>query len=232
MAEIKQYGTMVGTIPFIFYYRNIRAERGMMKDLCRQEAYLKRYEQLFGKQEWNDACVDIGSNIGITATIYNRLCNFNLVVCYEPVVETFNMLNKNLQANNCDNIEVNNAAVLASNGEVEVSFNKSSFASASLYRDFKWREKVKAVSINDIIKDKKVGLLKIDCEGAEQDILTGISDYSPIKRMVIEFHPKLSNWSANRYSQIKDSLSKIFDLREEIDKLGNIMVYARAKSLP
>jgi FkbM family methyltransferase len=48
-------------------------------------------------------------------------------------------------------------------------------------------EEVVTISFEDLVKDKEVGLLKIDCEGAEFDFLYN-KDLSKVKYIVGEFH--------------------------------------------
>ena len=48
-------------------------------------------------------------------------------------------------------------------------------------------EEVVTISFEDLIKDREVGLLKIDCEGAEFDFLYN-KDLSKVKYIVGEFH--------------------------------------------
>ena len=53
-----------------------------------------------------------------------------------------------------------------------------------------WRgewEEVSTISLEDLVKDREVGLLKIDCEGAEYDFLMN-KELSTIKYIVGEFH--------------------------------------------
>ena len=48
-------------------------------------------------------------------------------------------------------------------------------------------EEVETISFEDFIGDKEIGLLKIDCEGAEYEFLMG-ADVSNIKYIVMELH--------------------------------------------
>ena len=69
-------------------------------------------------------------------------------------------------------------------------------------------EEVIAISFEDVTKGREIGLIKIDCEGAEYDFLMG-TDLSKIKYIVGEFHnflggvkqKKLMTWIENTHTE-------------------------------
>ena len=83
----------------------------------------------------------------------------------------------------------------------------------------------KEITINEILKDKKKVLLKVDIEGAEYEILKDIKkNYKKINFLIIEFHSIKKNLKEiNKFiSQIKDL--KIIHIHgnnvHKIDKYG------------
>lgn len=76
-------------------------------------------------------------------------------------------------------------------------------------------EEVITLSLEDVVKDREVGLLKIDCEGAEYDFLYG-KDLSNIKYITGEFHNFLF-----RTDNGKDLLTWIETTHDEIYSDGN-----------
>jgi len=133
---------------------------------------------------------DIGANIGLHSIILDK-CGFK-VHSYEPDLQHFNILEKNLRLNNCSNVKVYNCAVSNKEGEVEFirilgnttgSHLAGSKPDSYLYGDMK-RFSVKVNPINPIIA--WADLLKIDAEGHEKEILlaTSASDWKSTDALV------------------------------------------------
>ena len=78
-------------------------------------------------------------------------------------------------------------------------------------------EEVVTLSFEDLVKDKEVGLLKIDCEGAEYDFLIG-ADLSKVKYIVGEFHNFLGGVKQMElFTHIKDTHMEIYSDGNGVD---------------
>ena len=75
-------------------------------------------------------------------------------------------------------------------------------------------EEVVTISLEDLQKDREIGLLKIDCEGAEYDFLIG-KDLSKIKYIVMELHNFLGGVKQ------KQLMTHIENTHKEIHSEGN-----------
>lgn len=142
----------------------------------------------------NTAVIDIGANIGAFSLLAAKL-GATKVVAVEPVKSTHDMLLNNIKQSGFNNIiSVKNLVSNYSGREFNISLNvnnghNSMFTTANDY------ETVTTVTLADLLT--LVGndeiLLKIDCEGAEYDIIldASIRDMQRVRRIVIEVHADL-----------------------------------------
>lgn len=161
--------------------------------------WLKSYTRHL-KNVRNDAVViDIGAHIGtfslFAATKYPR----SHVYSFEPSPENFALLNKNIETNNlAKRITSFNIAVTDGKKKtVTLNFHPSNFGMHSVIFDYDLGEKgerheVKAISLEKIFYENKIKMcqiLKLDCEGAEYEILfsTPKKILVKIKNIVMEY---------------------------------------------
>ena len=99
--------------------------------------------------------------------------------------------------NNLKALEVIQKAVASTSNEIEIGYNESldfSVGASMLNRQASDKTiKVPALSLDEVLKTYHVDvceLLKVDCEGAEYDILLNTSKgtYARINHVVIELH--------------------------------------------
>jgi len=106
---------------------------------------------------------------------------------YEPSILNFNRLVENLSLNKLTS-EVHQMAVTKDGRNVKISSDINNSGGNNIYQNN--GKMVKSVSINEIIeKHGFIDLLKIDCEGAEFEILEN-ADLSKIGSIRGEFHGK------------------------------------------
>lgn len=139
--------------------------------------------------------IDIGANFG-AFSVYATHFNKNIkVLSYEPSKTTFKQLQENIKLNQLENrIIPFRLAVGGKKRSVRLYKTKMSGLS-SIYctRGETEYEIVKATTLSEIIKKNKIGkcdFLKIDCEGAEYEILAGCPKniYEKINCISLEFH--------------------------------------------
>ncbi|HSR40112.1 MAG TPA: FkbM family methyltransferase [Phnomibacter sp.] len=144
--------------------------------------------------------LDIGANIGMFSTwIANHFPN-QPIVAYEPLPGNVEYLRRNLLSPKSvfTNCVVAEKAVTGKRAESVTFFcNKekpqsdSASAIQGFYNNYDSIE-VPAISLSEIISQtaNRIGLIKIDCEGSEYDILynTPASDFAKVDTMIIETH--------------------------------------------
>lgn len=123
--------------------------------------------------------VDIGANIGYYSLAAAKLVgNKGLVYAVEPEINNYNLLLKNIEVNNYKNIIPVNKAVSDKDGYCELyidnyNYGGHSFAKDNILYGETHSKKVETITLDTLLKDKKVDILKIDVQGAEGLIIKG-----------------------------------------------------------
>ncbi len=142
----------------------------------------------------NDIVIDVGAHIGIF-TIFAAHCAKNgKIYAFEPVKENFQLMKKNLSLNRKKNVFAFNRAVSNSEGNVNLYVskerNRGQNSFIKLADNYETRI-VDKMNFKKIIKTlPRVDFLKMDCEGAEYDILFSLSknEMKKIKKISMEYH--------------------------------------------
>jgi FkbM family methyltransferase len=142
--------------------------------------------------------LDIGSNIGTSILFFHERFPGARIYGFEPHPETFRILEKNVGG--IPSIEVFNYALGAVNAEVSVPFDGADFSRFTLAKISRgdWSGPLSPTAClvkhaGEVVRNlglAKVDLIKIDCEGAESDVLTSLPPdlLSQCKWIVGEMH--------------------------------------------
>lgn len=139
--------------------------------------------------------IDIGANIG-AFTVFAALNNRNShLYSFEPSKTTFQLLQKNIKVNGLDkNVTAVQKAVWNKNSIIKLyNPGPSGLRSAFQTRHETSYEKVKTITLAEIFSHYKIKhchLLKLDCEGAEYEILSSTPKqiFAKIDQLDLEFH--------------------------------------------
>lgn len=140
--------------------------------------------------------VDIGANIGVY-TLYAAACGAALIHSFEPNSEAFRLLSRNVRENGLGNVVRTHRTAVAGANFGTVKFPKiSSMYNAIIDDDADQEyEYVSSVSLEEVAmrissENPRIDLLKMDCEGAEYDILpaTGPEVFRKIGEIRLEYH--------------------------------------------
>lgn len=160
----------------------------------------------YGKVDDNYITIDIGANIG-AYSIFAAEAKNTIVYAYEPEANNFRFLEDNIKSNNLKkSILPFNLAVCAKKGK-RVLFLGTSF-SHSIYKINNPTGKniecphVDCVSLQDIFQSNGINncdILKLDCEGAEFEILYNFPEefFKKIKNIRMEYHNHKNKKSYN-----------------------------------
>ena len=140
----------------------------------------------------NDTVIDIGAHIGLFSLLVSQLCKTGKILSFEPVSENFDLLVSNLKLNHIKNILPFNMAVSKNSGRLDLFLNNDQSAH-SIFSKSSESISVESTSLQKIFEENKISsckLLKLDCEGAEYEIIDSLpSEYlDKIQNMVIEYH--------------------------------------------
>lgn len=124
--------------------------------------------------------VDVGANTGTASAYFRSIWPEAQIYAIEPAEINFRVLKKN--AESFGKMEPIKAALGDHDGVVHLVGSKKDNASLSLKFDHKnpdYSEEVPLRSLKSIMEEHQIGrinLLKLDCEGAEHDIIKSLSD--------------------------------------------------------
>jgi FkbM family methyltransferase len=143
-------------------YRLNRGDLQALREVIFEESYRPAQAPEGG------VLLDLGANIGLTSLWLWKRFGFSKVIAIEPDDDNLAMLRENFRLNGVPGTVVK--------GLVGPAGSTALFAAhdhAVLGRVGTEGAVVDVVDLNRLLKDERVGLVKIDIEGAEQDLVSG-----------------------------------------------------------
>ena len=161
-----------------------RLNRGDLQAL-REVMYLESYRP--AQAPGGGVLLDLGANIGLTSLWLWKRFGFTKVIAIEPDDDNLEIIRENFRLNGVPGtvlkgvvgpggstalFQANTHAVLGSVGTTGVA--------------------VDVVDLNRLLRNENVGLVKIDIEGAEQDLVSGnLGWLDHVHAIIAELHPTL-----------------------------------------
>lgn len=180
------YGTLPGTVAVVF----IRKEYGDFSGFR--------------------SIVDIGANMGAFSLYASLACPKAKIFCYEPEANNFIALKRNIKSNNLEGrVFAYERAVAVENGVRKIYRSESpihTMVSTKVAQNF---QKVTCTTLPDIFAENRlehIDLMKMNCEGAEYEILKGC-DHGTFRK-ICNFRLEYHNLDKNNNSQILLSILK------------------------
>lgn len=146
----------------------------------------------------NSTIIDIGANAGFFTLFATSRYTNSSVLAYEPIPSNFTQCQRNRELNaDCD-IKCFQKAVAGCSGTVEIMFDPddSFTTNATIFQKPHKHNKVirvPSIGLSDIFREHSINrcnLLKMDCEGAEYDIIYNcpLDCLSRINQIAMEVH--------------------------------------------
>jgi FkbM family methyltransferase len=155
--------------------------------------------------------LDIGAHIGFFS-IYASVINPNVqIMAFEPDERNFLLLKENLKLNHIKNVTVKNVAVWGNLGTHDLFLSEDSHNNSLcefLPNKSGLTKSVNTTTLEKILThNKKCDLVKMDCEGSEEEILknTNNSTFDKIENFYLEYHDYLG-------TNLKENLKKVFNM--------------------
>lgn len=216
----------------IFYLPNFKVD-SIQSEIKRKRDYFEIDNLIFVCHQWKNGIIserikteivlDIGANIGNHTLYYINECNAKCVYAFEPVSSIFKILKKNIMLNHLeDRVTLYNIAAGSSLTNASIShYDEKNIGGTTIQEKTNGEIKVFPIDILKIYK--RIGLIKIDVEGFEIDVLKGIKEtimrnmpfimieirdvhfkeanklLSTLGYDFIEIHPKIEWWDYNDY---------------------------------
>ncbi len=162
--------------------------------------------------------IDAGSNIGISAMFFKSHYPNANIICFEADNNAFTMLEKNIHQNALKNVTAIHAALSSQEGEIEfygqIDTDSPDARGNSILPEWGCQRasnqsiKVKAERLSTYL-NQPVNCLKIDIEGAEQQVLEeSFRQLHWVENIILEIHSAEGIQSVNDYDKIMDLLKK------------------------
>lgn len=150
-----------------------------------------------------DVVIDIGAHVGVVSCYLAKKHPYIKVYAYEPNPDNYARLMRNLEKNHIYNVTAFNLAVAGTGNVFLLTPNTFNSGASSGYVGSPKDGIIRAecVSLDSILNTNRIThckLLKLDCEGAEYDIIKAASPYTlrKIDNLRGEFHTNkhLATW--------------------------------------
>lgn len=141
-------------------------------------SYEESWIKIIAKLTKDKVFIDIGANIGIySLSLFKEA---RQIYAFEPENETYNRLVNNLKINNIRNIKTYKKAVTEKDvSNLTLYINRENMGLSSLKIHYaEGKQLIQATNLDSFIKEnriKNIGVVKIDVEGSELDVLLGAS---------------------------------------------------------
>ncbi|MDP7069579.1 MAG: FkbM family methyltransferase [Candidatus Peribacteraceae bacterium] len=169
-----------------------------------------------------DTFIDAGANIGVMSLHASmHVGSTGSVYSFEPVSETYDILQKNITLNECENINAVNVALGEYEGEAMMyKPNRSQASMIKQSEKYKEVQTATVKTLDQFIQEEgitKVRMLKIDVEGWELEVMKGASNLlnsSELPILIVE------------YSSIRQlQRGRVFDIYKHILSLGTYRIF-------
>lgn len=135
--------------------------------------------------------VDVGAAFGdFVLWIKNQFPNCR-VIAFEPFAVSFRRIEEHVRLNDLKDVQVYEHAI-GSPGTATLFSSEYGPVGASIKQisSIVASEKIEVLGLDQFLKNTEVDLLKIDCEGAELEVLESLNpaNFSRIKRIALEYH--------------------------------------------
>lgn len=195
-----------------FKYRPETTDWGIIKEAC------GGLNTAFFDVKPGELWFDIGAHIG-SFTCY-AASKGAIVSSFEPIPDSFALLQQNVTMNRLDRyVKTHNVAITNKLGEIELFIDDNNYGNCSKYsRGLSKTLKVKTIPASSLNLFDDF-CIKLDTEGCEYDILSGI-DLNKVTKLVLENHYWLQ--PKEQTIEIIDWLHTYFNHTEEY---GGYMLY-------
>lgn len=180
------------------------------------EPYMVKTLEKFLKP--GDVFIDLAANEGYFTVIASHLVGeTGKVIAIEPQQRLQNIITKNIQLNNCSNVNILPLAISNKVSTMELHLTSLlNNGATSLYRPTKYplpKEKVKTTTLSNVFETEEIKyckLIKIDIEGGEYEAILGSIDdifaKNKIEAIALELHPKILSQRGLSPNQIISNL--------------------------
>jgi FkbM family methyltransferase len=158
----------------------------------------------------NDVVIDVGAHIGLFTIYASQFCTNGKIYSFEPFVNNYELLLENIKLNNLDNVKSFNQAISNSNESIKLFLNDDE-SGHSIFSQSSKSIIVDSISLQKFFDENQIkhcNFLKLDCEGAEYEIIKNLplEYFQKIDKLVIEYH--MADLHPELLIELKETLSQ------------------------
>lgn len=156
--------------------------------------------------------IDIGANTGLFTLRMKELYPKATLLCYEPFTSNFEQLSENIKLSRLEDVKLINKGVGGSSRLEKLYINKNNLGGHSLFELEARSNEFVTIDIQAIaelikgLSNRRIHLIKMDCEGAEYEIIKALDVDLVSEVEIILF----------------ESTESVYDLSELLDHLRSI----------
>ncbi len=213
---------------------------GIIHEVCVRDDYLGHPFLSLVTPDPGDAIIDIGGHIGSfaihAATRYPTL----KVHSFEPVPANYALLSENLRLNGLtERVSASNVAVASGGGDRTIFASAANSGMNSFFPlagDGATRLTVPTIRLNEYLSKRSIGgifVLKLDCEGAEYEILYQC-DPAALQRtklILLEYHTIHTDVGSNPEAMCVFLAGQGFIVEQSVAPVGSMIYAIRAECL-
>ncbi len=141
--------------------------------------------------------LDVGAHIGVFTLYARALCPLARIHALEPEEDNFALLRRNVAANRLENVKLHQVALAGTTGRGRLLLEADSInhrlARGADETGAAGERSVAVSRLGDFLDNSRipeVGLLKMDIEGGEYDVLGSLTeaDFSKLRSIFLEYH--------------------------------------------
>ena len=175
--------------------------------------------------------VDVGGNVGLYTVMASKLLGKNgRVISIEPDPDIFKVLEQNVKNNSCQNVELKNIAAWNKQEKLKLykpKFGVDTVGNSLVQNSHDYYFEVNAMSLDDVLDDPDIVLIKVDVEGAEPQVWKGLHKTLSCNDSIHLVFEALEDEELKKSTDILDQYNfkyeKLFD--------GNYHAYKNNKTL-
>ena len=208
-----------------------------------REVFL-RNQFYFESRKKDPLILSCGSNIGLEVIYFKWLYPKATIICFEPDLTTFRLLQKNIKENNLDKVYLYNKALSDRSEKISFYIDNShpGWLTMSTIKSRMPKDKIiiQAEPLSKYINKKVVDFLAMDIEGSEGKVFEELKKskkISLIKKMLIEYHHNINKAKLSDFLRILEingfdyRLSSVSESLNKENTCQDILIYAQNRLL-
>ncbi|MGE9289829.1 MAG: FkbM family methyltransferase [Puniceicoccales bacterium] len=133
--------------------------------------------------------IDLGANIGVADVFWKMRFPQARILAVEADPQIVHYLEENLRKNRCEGVEVIQKAVWSHSDGIYFQSEGADSGAVTLEATSGDVLKIPTITLTELCGDEVVDLLKVDIEGAEEEVLIGQEDdLKNVRRIFCEYH--------------------------------------------